>query len=261
MKGVVYVYQNHNSPIIFTGSVTALDKSIGHVVAALAEREILHNTLIVIVSDNGAPTVGPTQNFGSNFPFRGVKTTPWEGGVRSIGIVWHHQISPKIFEGLVHVTDWVPTLVTAAGGKVTEPFDGIDQWCNIHEGTTKNKRSEILLSLDESKGWAAYREGDYKIIVGDVEREFSSHFGKDLKQLKGTGPNYENALLECETVHVFKETLNLPTDLDAAHIKREEFNLQHFVVEEPSMHICVPTRGNKSLVFEILFVYANVIYL
>jgi arylsulfatase A-like enzyme len=51
-----------------------LDESVGKVVAALARRNILNNTLIVFLSDNGAPTldVGVWRNWGSNHPLRGV---------------------------------------------------------------------------------------------------------------------------------------------------------------------------------------------
>ena len=51
-----------------------LDESVGKVVAALESRGMLENTRIVLLSDNGAPTlnVGVWRNWGSNHPLRGV---------------------------------------------------------------------------------------------------------------------------------------------------------------------------------------------
>ena len=51
-----------------------LDESVGKVVAALERRGMLQNTKIVLLSDNGAPTlnVGVWRNWGSNHPLRGV---------------------------------------------------------------------------------------------------------------------------------------------------------------------------------------------
>jgi arylsulfatase A-like enzyme len=53
-----------------------LDESVGRVIAALKDRGILENTIIVFLSDNGAPTlnVGVWRNWGSNYPLRGVSS-------------------------------------------------------------------------------------------------------------------------------------------------------------------------------------------
>lgn len=52
--------------------VSILDQSIGKVVKALADRDMLENSIIVFMSDNGAPTYGFLANHGSNYPLRGV---------------------------------------------------------------------------------------------------------------------------------------------------------------------------------------------
>ena len=46
---------------------------------------------------------------------------------------------------LIHVTDWLPTLYSAAGGVVKDlgPIDGIDQWNNI-KVQGPSKRTEML---------------------------------------------------------------------------------------------------------------------
>jgi arylsulfatase A-like enzyme len=53
-----------------------LDESVGKVITALKDRGILDNTIIVFLTDNGAPTlnVGVWRNWGSNYPLRGVSS-------------------------------------------------------------------------------------------------------------------------------------------------------------------------------------------
>jgi len=88
------------------------------------------------------------------------------GGVRAAGFV-----NSKLLEkpgrtsmDLIHVTDWVPTLVNLAGGSVKGPLDGVDQWPTISEGLP-SAREEILLNIDlHTFKNKALRRGDWKII-------------------------------------------------------------------------------------------------
>ena len=52
--------------------VSKLDQSVGDVMAALRRRGMLDNSIILFMSDNGAPTIGVHNNRGSNYPLRGV---------------------------------------------------------------------------------------------------------------------------------------------------------------------------------------------
>jgi arylsulfatase A-like enzyme len=53
--------------------VSKLDESVGHIVHTLMETGMLNNSIIIFISDNGAPSVGEFQNWGSNYPLRGVR--------------------------------------------------------------------------------------------------------------------------------------------------------------------------------------------
>ena len=57
---------------IFAGMLYKLDESVGKVVAALKENNMLQDSVIVFTTDNGGPASGFNQNAASNFPLKGV---------------------------------------------------------------------------------------------------------------------------------------------------------------------------------------------
>lgn len=50
-----------------------MDESVGKVVSKLSEKGMLENSIVIFMSDNGAPTSGLYGNSGSNWPLRGVR--------------------------------------------------------------------------------------------------------------------------------------------------------------------------------------------
>ena len=49
-----------------------LDESVGRVITALQENDMLKNSIIVFTTDNGGPAAGFNQNAASNWPLKGV---------------------------------------------------------------------------------------------------------------------------------------------------------------------------------------------
>lgn len=234
--------------------VTGVDKSVGRIVSALSESGMLDNTVIVFISDNGAPTTGMTQNFGTNLPLRGIKNTPWEGGMRSIGLLWHSTLASGTYHGLFHVTDWLPTLVAAAGGEMRTKIDGINQWDTLtRDSVGPSPRNEMLLTIDDLNGWAAFREGDFKIIVGDLSQATNDYPGLLFKSLRTEAPDYEETLFNSETSRIFRDTLELMLDVDEAFMKRNESNLLlQIMAADEDAQPCVPTKGKYQLFIHIL---------
>ncbi|CAL7948728.1 unnamed protein product [Xylocopa violacea] len=154
----------------FAGVVTALDESVGTIVQALRRADMLKNSIIVFMSDNGAQTTGMLQNFGSNYPLRGLKFTLFEGGVRGVACVYSPLIKypRRISNQLFHMADWVPTLYSAAGGNLEdldENLDGVDQWATVASERETLRRS-VLLNIDEARNTSAALIGRYKLING-----------------------------------------------------------------------------------------------
>ncbi|CAM9370429.1 unnamed protein product [Ectocarpus sp. 12 AP-2014] len=112
-----------------------LDKSIGRLVDYLETEGWLENSIIVVASDNGGcPSTG-----GSNYPLRGLKHSNWEGGVKVPAFVYSPSHIPEAhwgteYRGLMHVTDWLPTLADAANFELLGShgdLDGVSHWKHI----------------------------------------------------------------------------------------------------------------------------------
>ncbi len=150
----------------FAAMVTALDDAVGTVVAALDERDVRAQTLILFHSDNGGP-----ENLGANNgPLRDGKGTLYEGGVRVTALAhWPGTIpAGKIAGGLMHVVDLYPTLLRLAGASLEQPqpLDGVDVWPVIM-GQAESPRREVLLNTTPFHG--ALRVEDWKLVRnGDI---------------------------------------------------------------------------------------------
>lgn len=185
--------------------VTHVDKSFGEVISALAEMNMLRDTIIVFASDNGAPTVGQFSNWGINLPLRGKKSTPWDGAVRVPAFIWHSSFRPKVWNGLMHISDWLPTLIAAAGGEIDKEIDGVNQWKSIVRGS-ESQRNEVLITVEDSDSnvYAAYRAGDYKIVVGNVTGISNGYYGEEFLPIKGQTPDYFSTLKSCRVARIFQ---------------------------------------------------------
>lgn len=52
----------------------SFDDSVGRIVKCLNKNKILDDTIVLVFSDNGGPTVDLYSNTASNWPLRGVST-------------------------------------------------------------------------------------------------------------------------------------------------------------------------------------------
>ncbi|XP_012523879.1 arylsulfatase B [Monomorium pharaonis] len=168
----------------YASVVATLDKSIGRVVDALKRKNMLNNTIILFMTDNGAQTTGYLENYGSNYPLRGLKFSLFEGGIRGAACIYSPLIlnSSRISTQLFHITDWLPTLYSAAGGNPSDldQLDGIDQWSAI-KGEKTRKRKSILVNIQEDKAEAALIR-NYKLVrdKSDYQKHYNYYSGNDV---------------------------------------------------------------------------------
>lgn len=147
----------------YAGMVTAMDEAIGRVLAALDEKQMRRNTLILFSSDNGGPAPGRVT---SNGPYRGGKGTLYEGGVRVVALAaWDGHIKPgTVVDQPLHIVDWYPTLLKLAGASLEQklPLDGRDAWPTI-AGGKPSPHEEILFNAAPASG--AILVGSWKLVI------------------------------------------------------------------------------------------------
>ncbi|XP_064214439.1 arylsulfatase B isoform X2 [Tribolium castaneum] len=178
---------------LYAGVVSHLDASIGRIMAKLDEKQMLDNSIVLFFSDNGAQTVGMYENSGSNWPLRGVKFSDFEGGVRVAATIYSPLFHKKgyVSEHLIHISDWLPTLYSAAGGDVAHlgQIDGIDQWDALTNNNPSN-RTEILINIDEVDENFAIIRDKFKLIQGSYhEGTFDQYYGDSGRGPENPTPN------------------------------------------------------------------------
>lgn len=119
--------------------IRRMDEGIGRVLDTLEKLGLQENTIVLFTSDNGPwlgnDRVGPDRESVSmlryNGPFRGMKQDVLEGGIRVPAILrWPAGLDGgREHHGMVHFSDWLPTLLAAAGiaSDAGLPWDGVSQ--------------------------------------------------------------------------------------------------------------------------------------
>ncbi len=114
------------------GMIRSMDRGVGRVLDALDGLGLADNTIVLFTSDNGPQFTGSGDADSRRFNcgFAGAKLLVYEGGIRVPMIVrWPARIAgARQLDNIVHFTDWLPTLLTAAGLERPRDLqlDGID---------------------------------------------------------------------------------------------------------------------------------------
>uniref|UniRef100_A0A0K8TFB8 Arylsulfatase I n=1 Tax=Lygus hesperus TaxID=30085 RepID=A0A0K8TFB8_LYGHE len=146
-----------------------LDDTLGNLTTTLKSEGMLNDTVIIFLGDNGGPSIDPKYGYGnaaSNFPFRGTKMSTFDGGVRVPAILWKSGLdaSPRVYDNLFHMVDWLPTLNSATGGDVLDGLDGVDQWAALSGMSADTPRKELLVEIyDEESSWG-YLKDNFKYV-------------------------------------------------------------------------------------------------
>ena len=151
--------------------IEKLDDSVGKVCQALEDLGIVDNTLIIFYSDNGG-----SEPVTDNYPLRGGKGMPYEGGSRvPLIIKWAGRIEPGISSSVpVTGVDFYPTFVTLAQSKAASDLDGKDIFALLrHEENDRDLFWHFPAYLESylnggkdfrAKPYSSIRSGDWKLI-------------------------------------------------------------------------------------------------
>jgi len=144
---------------LYADVIRELDWSVGEIIETLKELEILDNTIVIFMSDNG-PWYG-----GSAGGLKGMKATTWEGGIRVPFIVHYKKEFGASTE--VNIPCWspdiYPTLLSLTGVESSgeRVLDGQDitqvlKGTQGEHGPVFSMHNEHIMSV---------RKGDWKLFV------------------------------------------------------------------------------------------------
>ena len=147
------------------------DAEIGRVLDALEKSGAADNTLVILSSDNGRdPTVDWHKNLKQGHlpsgPFRGCKTTIWDGGHRLPFIArWPAVITPGTHCGqLVSEMDFMATCADILGVKLPDNA-GVDSVSLLPLLRGDDKPVRTTLVHHSHSGKFAIREGKWKLVL------------------------------------------------------------------------------------------------
>lgn len=151
-------------------SIHLFDWMVGQLVSAL-EPEVLAKTLIIVTSDNGAPTIFPEDGdvvqHRPNGPWRGQKADAYEGGHRVPLVMAGPGVEAGVFDDLVSLLDLLPSVLGIAG---VEPHvvDGVSLF---------ESRDYPVLGAQAFDGRLVLRSPSHKVIYGSGSGGFSQPVG------------------------------------------------------------------------------------
>ncbi|MFK7920637.1 MAG: sulfatase-like hydrolase/transferase [Bacteroidia bacterium] len=183
-------FENHPRQTL-AAMTWALDRSVGKIVSKLEAEDLLDNTLIFFLSDNG----GATNNQSTNGALKGFKGNEFEGGHRVAFFAhWPSEIKAgQEFTGLSSSLDIFATAVDAAKASLApdHALDGVSLLPYFRNEMTANPHKRLFWRKD---GMAAAREGEMKLIRVDSLGHRLYDLGDDLGETTNLVPSQPDNL-------------------------------------------------------------------
>jgi len=172
--------ENYGALQVWYAVLTYIDKQVGRILDRLDDLGLSENTIVVFTSDNGPesgliPFVSHYGNAASSGPFRGLKRSLYEGGIREPFIVrWKGQTPANrvdrdtVFGG----ADWLPSVCKLAGVAPPENIQGEDLSTSFSGESVSRSRPLMWENrfpvyghvLDKSP-ILAIRDGRWKLLI------------------------------------------------------------------------------------------------
>ena len=147
---------------VYNAMTSALDDAVGAILGALEENDLLENTLVIFLNDNGGPIFAGLQ---SNDPLRLGKLFLFEGGVRVPMIIsWPGKLpANQVYDKTVSSLDIFPTVCAAAGIQLPDglSLDGVDLFPYLLGQKTTVPHHSLFWSNGPNK---AVRLGKWKMV-------------------------------------------------------------------------------------------------
>lgn len=170
--------QGSAPPEVYRAMIENLDKNVGRVLDAVDD-----NTLVIFTSDNGGTKSA------RNAPFRGIKGSTFEGGIRVPAIAWWPGRLPEGESTNVPTLtfDWTRTIANLCQANFPEGhrLEGIDLLPIFQKGTPTPTRTLFWRKPRGDQIWKGVRQGNWKYIAnnkGGKEVEYLFDLEKDASE-------------------------------------------------------------------------------
>lgn len=175
---VLQLTWNDGTPETYAAMIRSLDDGVGRILTTLEETKLADEALVIFMSDNGGTAMA------NNGPFRGTKSTVYEGGIRVPCIVrWPGRLKPGTATDQATLTlDFTRSILRVAGAKDVGPFDGIDILAQLEADEPVTPRTLFWRYRRGDTTLSAVSDGDSKLLVskeGDTVTEEHFNLGKD----------------------------------------------------------------------------------
>ena len=208
----------------YYATINILDDIINNIVNKLKSNNLWNNTLFVLTADNGG-CVRISENAGNNYPMRGGKYSPFEGGIRGTAFVSGGYL-PKLqygkkLDSIMHVVDWYITFCLLAGNSkefcykdvksenynnnnnnnITLPgIEGYNMWPLI--SGINNTSPRVKFMIDNH----TFISGNYKLIIHNAPAYAGwtgIQYPNTTSMMANHSDKMENIQLQCGTGCVF----------------------------------------------------------
>jgi arylsulfatase A-like enzyme len=228
------------------GMIRNMDRNIGRLLEELSILGLSDNTVVMFTSDNGPDFGGASEEdslrrFNGNF--HGCKGNTYEGGIRLPMIMrWPDGLSGKrSLDSMIHLTDWLPTLLAMVGNEVPRDNLPLDGWNVLpvlrgEKGKTNTRRfwqwNRYYPYIGSN---AAMRDGDWKLVqprAPQTQREEDGPLDWQLRQ----NPERFTEIRQIQPRSEFSFGPPLPAEL---------YNLKEDPQEEHNLADQEPDRLNR----------------
>ena len=194
---------------VYCHKIKYLDETIGNMLTTFEKNypQLWNNSIIIGTTDNGGmpnwirfgtenlndyykdnlqdmSLVDQSQSFGCNYPYRGGKSTLFQGGIKGVGFLYGNLIDERRLNGtqsniLSHSIDWFPTIVGGIINNSTSLFvsglnitiDGMNMWFAIDSNSGKMgtvwNRTTLYVDIETREGIYGIIHNGYKLIEYD----------------------------------------------------------------------------------------------
>ena len=190
-KGYPIYHLDGGNIHIYRRMIHHMDEGIGRVLAALEEKGLARDTIVVFTSDNGG------ERFSDNWPLVGGKMDLMEGGIRVPYVVrWPARVAAgNTTDQLAITMDWVPTFFEVAGTSAHPdyPSDGLSLMPVLTDPAAVVER-ELFWRMKHN-GQRAMRTGRWKYLTVN-EHEYLFDVDADERERANIAKRHPQRLAE-----------------------------------------------------------------